>query len=45
MIIAMLFGLFYVAMVVGSIVGIIYFIIKRQEEKKEESDALNNDNY
>ncbi len=43
MIFTILILVFYALVFVASVIGIIYFIGKRREEKKKERDILNND--
>lgn len=45
MIIGLLFALFYLILFVASIIGIIYFIGKRREEKKKEKSILDREDY
>lgn len=45
MIVALIIGLLYISIIIASIVGIIYFIGKRLEEKKREKDILDRKDY
>ncbi len=45
MIFAILYGLFYLVLFIVAVVFIIYFIVKRQGEKKREKDILDREDY
>lgn len=45
MIIAIILLVIYGLVIIGSIAGIVYFIIKRQAEKKVEKEILDKDDY
>lgn len=45
MILSILIVIFYIFVFVAGIVGIIYFIGKRQQEKRDEKEILDRDDY
>lgn len=45
MILTILIGLMYIAIFIAGIIGIIYFIGKRQQEKRDEKEILERDDY
>ncbi len=45
MIFAIIYGLLYLGLFIVAIGFIIYFIVKRQEEKKKEKDILDREDY
>lgn len=45
MIMAVLMGLLYLFVFIAGIIGIIYFIGKRQQEKRDEKEILDRDDY
>lgn len=45
MVVSIIFLLFYLVVIIASIVGVIYFIGKRIKEKKQEKEILERDDY